>query len=63
MPSWDAFLKEMSKLDNEEPQGIPGSKKGAKKHVLVLEIEKTPSYSRSREAVLMEGIKTFKKIS
>ena len=55
-------VRETIKLDNKEPHNISGAKGGVKKPVLALEIEKTPSFSRSREGGLMEVIETVDKL-
>ena len=35
-PSWDAFLREITKLDNEEPQDLSTVKGNVRKPVLVM---------------------------
>ena len=45
-PSWDAFLREITKLDNEEPQDVSLVKGGIQKPLLALEVEKASFHLR-----------------
>ena len=47
-PSWDAFLREIAKLDNEEPQDVSLVKGGFWKPVLAVEVEKAPNSSKEK---------------
>ena len=60
-PSWDAFLREFTKLDNEEPQDVSLVKGGIWKPVLALEVEKASNSSKERELELMKEIEELKK--
>ena len=60
-PSWDAFLREITKLDNKEPRDISLIKRGIRKLVLALEVEKAPSSPKEREINLMKEIEELNK--
>ena len=47
-PSWDAFLCEITKLDNEEPRDILVIKGSVRKPVLAVEVERNGSSPRER---------------
>ena len=53
-PSWDAFLREIIWLDNEEPRGAGGRKTVWKKSSLAVEIEKSEVHSLSKEELTEE---------
>ena len=55
-PSWDAFLREITRLDNEEPQDVSLVKGGFWKPVLALEVEKASNLSKKRKLELMKEI-------
>ena len=59
-PSWDAFLREITRLDNEEPRDVLLVKGGFWKLVLAVEVEKAPNSSKERELELMKEIKDLK---
>ena len=61
-PSWDAFLREITRLDNEEPQDVSLVKGGFWKPVLNMEVEKAPNSSKERELELMKEIEDLKNI-
>ena len=42
-PSWDAFLGEITDLDNKKPRDVSLIKGGIRKPELALEVEKAPS--------------------
>ena len=52
--SWDAFLREITWLDNEEPREAGGSKSLWKKSSLALEIDKSEMHSPSKEELTEE---------
>ena len=60
-PSWDAFLCEITKLDNEEPRDISVIKGNVRKPVLAVEVERNGSSPRERELELLGEIEMLKK--
>ena len=58
---WDAFLREITKLNNEEPQDILVIKGNVRKPVLAVDVERNTSSPRERELELMDEIKMLKK--
>ena len=60
-PSWDAFLCEITKLDNEEPRDILVIKGNVRKPVLAVEVERNVSSPRERELELLGEIEMLKK--
>ena len=52
--SWDAFLREITWLDNEEPGQAGGSKTLWKKSSLAVEIDKSEVHSPSKEELAEE---------
>ena len=60
-PSWDVFLREITRLDNEEPQDVSLVEGGFRKPVLAVEVEKAPNSSKERELELMKEIEDLKK--
>ena len=60
-PSWDAFLCEITKLDNEEPRDISVIKGSVRKPVLAVEVERNESSPRERELELLGEIEMLKK--
>ena len=60
-PSWDAFLCEITKLDNEEPWDILVIKGNVRKPVLAVEVERNTSSPRERELELLGEIEMLKK--
>ena len=60
-PLWDAFLCEITKLDNEELWDILVIKGNVRKPVLAVEVERNTSSPRERELDLMDEIEMLKK--
>ena len=60
-PSWDAFLCEITKLDNEEPRDILVIKGSVRKPVLAVEVERNGSSPRERELELLGEMEMLKK--
>ena len=60
-PSWDAFLREITRLNNEEPQEVSLVKGGFWKPVLALEVEKASNSPKEIELELMKEIEELKK--
>ena len=48
-PSWDAFLREITRLSNEEPQDVSLVKGGFWKPVLAQEVEKASNSPKERD--------------
>ena len=53
-PSWDAFLREITRLDNEEPRAAAGAKTPYKKVSLAMEVEEVRGGSLSKEELAQE---------
>ena len=53
-PSWDAFLREITRLDNEEPRAATGAKPPYKKASLAMEVKEVRGGSLSREELAQE---------
>ena len=60
-PSWNAFLCEITKLDNEEPWDILLIKGNVRKPVLAVDVERNTSSPRERKLELINVIEMLKK--
>ena len=53
-PLWDAFLREITRLDNEEPRAVAGAKPPYKKASLAIEVKEVRVGSLSQKELAQE---------
>lgn len=62
-PSWDAFLREITRLDNEEPRAAVGAKPPYKKASLAMGVEEVRGGSPSKIKLAQEVSELKKRLA
>ena len=62
-PSWDVFLRENTRLDNEEPRAATGAKPPYKKASLAIEVKEGRGGSLSKEELAQEVSELKKRLA